>query len=97
MRVKVKNIPGNGKLSVKANGDWLPPVAFNGDGVYEKRFTGALNTINTGANNDSSFIADFEFLSLRLADSEPPQALLTDDNGAVLVDDWGRVLTADIT
>jgi hypothetical protein len=98
VRVKVKNISGDGKLSLRVNNSWKNPVVFNGvDGIYEQTFTGTLNTINTGANYDPSFEADFEFLSLRLSNDPAPQELLVDSNGDALTDDNGNALTTDIT
>ena len=95
-RVKVKNIVGDGKLSASVDGTWQSVLFDAGDGIYETTFTGDLGSIQTGANADDTFNADFEFLSLRLSSDPAPQAVLVDDSGNMLVDDSGRVLTADI-
>jgi hypothetical protein len=93
--IKVKNVSGNGEIGVKnSNNTWFNIAYFDTDGVYTADYSGDITTIRVGASNDTSFSADFDFISLRLQSSPGPSDVLVDDMGEVLEDDSGEVLTA---
>jgi hypothetical protein len=65
---------------------------YTTDGVYTATYTGDIVTINIGAASDTSFNADYDFISLRKQGDPGPYDTLTDDEGNVLVDENGDEL-----
>jgi hypothetical protein len=66
IKIKVRNVSGKGKISYrKGNNQWATVVTYDTDGEYEATFTSDIKDINVGANNDSTFEADYEYISLK--------------------------------
>ena len=82
--VQVSGIVGTGKVSVRdASGTWHSTALVDGENIVP--YTGVIDNINVGADNDATFEADFQFLGL-----EAVVMYVVDDNGMKIVDDQGR-------
>jgi len=63
LTVDVRNMTGAGKASIRDNGGtWHSQTLVDGNNVFP--YTGTISTINVGADNDASFVADFELIGL---------------------------------
>jgi hypothetical protein len=66
LEVKVRNLVGNGKASIRRpNLTWINYLFDAGDGVYTFTYTGVVHDMHVGANNDSTAQMDFDYISLR--------------------------------
>ena len=67
---KVRNVVGTGKMSLrKINNSWTNSPDITTDGVHTFEYTGNIKEIHVGANGDSNFEADYDYISLRLKTS----------------------------
>jgi len=67
IEVKFRNQVGNGKISFRRpNNTWVSTPTI-GDGVHQSAvFNGAIKEIHVGADSDSTYEADYEYISLRV-------------------------------
>jgi len=66
LTVDVRNITGVGKASIRDDGGtWHSQALVDGNNVFP--YTGTISTINVGADNDASFVADFELIGLEVS------------------------------
>jgi hypothetical protein len=94
IRIKVSNVSGNGKISYRrGNNQWVTVVTYTEDGTYEATFTDDIIEINVGANNDDTFEADYEYISLKQTGPTVQFEPLTTENGEVLTTENGEELT----
>ena len=85
--VQVSGIVGVGKVSIRdGSGTWHSTTLVDGENIVP--YTGVIDNINVGADNDTTFEADFQFLGL-----EAVVVYVVDDNGTKIVDDQGRYVT----
>ena len=67
IEVKFRNQIGNGKISFRRpNNSWVSTPTI-GDGVHQSNpFSGAIAEIHVGADGDSTYEADYEYISLKV-------------------------------
>jgi len=67
IEVSIRNQVGNGKISFRRpNGTWVSTPTV-GDGIHQSNvFTGEISEIHVGADNDPSYEADYEYISLKV-------------------------------
>jgi hypothetical protein len=74
IEVSVKNQTGTkgGKISIQRPNNRWDTVEFGSvaDGIYRNEYSGVIKTIDVGANSEAGFEMDFEYYSLRKADSD---------------------------
>ena len=90
IEVKFRNQIGNGKISFRRpNGTWVSTPTV-GDGVHQSAvFSGEIREIHVGADDDTTYEADYEYISLKVHVAEK----LTTDSGEPLTTDNGEELT----
>jgi hypothetical protein len=95
IRCKVKDVSGNGKMSIRNSANtWFNVKLYDTDGIYEADYTGNIKDIHIGASNDENSSATYEWISLRKKGDPAPTALLVDENNFFLTDEDGKILTA---
>ena len=63
--IRVLNVVGKGKISIRSsNMAWHNLTEYTADGVYTETYSGDIVEIHVGAANDSSFEADYNYISL---------------------------------
>ena len=89
IEVKFRNQIGNGKISFRRpNGTWVSTPTI-GDGVHQSAvFSGEIREIHVGADDDITYEADYEYISLKVNVAEK----LTTDSGETLTTDNGEEL-----
>ena len=65
LTIVVRNMAGNGKASIRNTGGTWNSVTLV-DGTNTIPYTGDVDTINIGADNDASFECDFDFIGMVL-------------------------------
>ena len=71
LKIKVINISGNGKMSIRnSNNAWFNSPNYTTPGEYSFTYHGNIKEIHVGADSDDTFEADFDFISLKKIDDE---------------------------
>jgi hypothetical protein len=98
LEISVRNVVGSGKASVRqGNNAWTNLFTFDSDGTYSGTYTGEIRDINVGANGDTTFEADFDYVSLTLSTGTQVLDLDGDGNIDTLIASDGNVtITEDI-
>jgi len=65
LECEVKNIIGNGKMSIRDSGGAWHNFSFTTNGIHTFFYDGDIREIHCGADGDTTYEADYEYISLR--------------------------------